>query len=390
MRILHVVPTYLPATRYGGPIYSVHGLAKGLAALGHEVEVFTTNVDGPNISAVPVETAVNLDGVKVTYFQTGIGRRLYRSPSLGLALEMRLPEFDIGHIHAAFHWPGYAAARTASRHAIPYVISPRGMLVKDLVARKSRVAKSVWINLVERRNIEQATAVHVTSALEAGELAKFEMRLPKIIEIANGVDPPKAFAEQEVSKDILTAVARVPYALALGRINWKKNLATLIRAWRQVPEARLIVAGNQEDAHAAELVSLAASEGISDRVNVIARPVLGADKEFLFQRCTVFVLPSLSENFGNAALEAMVRSKPVIATETAGVAAIINAAGCGIVCAADAASLAAAVRRLLTDRNELERMGERGRAAALARYSWGSVAREMTAAYEAVLASRVG
>src|SRR5260370_167350 len=43
MRILHVVPTYLPATRYGGPIYAVHGLCRALAARGHDVTVFTTN-----------------------------------------------------------------------------------------------------------------------------------------------------------------------------------------------------------------------------------------------------------------------------------------------------------------------------------------------------------
>ncbi|MEA2695650.1 MAG: hypothetical protein QOJ16_5037, partial [Acidobacteriota bacterium] len=46
MRILHVVPTYLPAWRHGGPIYAVHGLAKALAARGHEITVFTTDVHG--------------------------------------------------------------------------------------------------------------------------------------------------------------------------------------------------------------------------------------------------------------------------------------------------------------------------------------------------------
>ena len=49
MRILHVVPSYLPAVRYGGPIFTVHGLCRALAARGHEVQVFTTNVDGPGI-----------------------------------------------------------------------------------------------------------------------------------------------------------------------------------------------------------------------------------------------------------------------------------------------------------------------------------------------------
>jgi hypothetical protein len=46
MRILHVVPTYLPAVRYSGPIFAVHGLCRALARWGHYIEVFTTNVDG--------------------------------------------------------------------------------------------------------------------------------------------------------------------------------------------------------------------------------------------------------------------------------------------------------------------------------------------------------
>jgi hypothetical protein len=44
VKILHVVPTYLPARRYGGPIVAVHGLCRALVRRGHDVTVFTTNV----------------------------------------------------------------------------------------------------------------------------------------------------------------------------------------------------------------------------------------------------------------------------------------------------------------------------------------------------------
>jgi hypothetical protein len=65
MRILHVVPTYLPAVRYGGPIFAVHDLCQALATRGHEVHVFTTNVDGPGTSPVPIEIPVTLEGVQL-------------------------------------------------------------------------------------------------------------------------------------------------------------------------------------------------------------------------------------------------------------------------------------------------------------------------------------
>jgi glycosyltransferase involved in cell wall biosynthesis len=74
LRILHVVASYYPAVRYGGPIRSVHGLAAALARQGHDVHVYTTNVDGDSLLDVPVDRPVLLDGVKVHYY----GRR---SPS---------------------------------------------------------------------------------------------------------------------------------------------------------------------------------------------------------------------------------------------------------------------------------------------------------------------
>ena len=76
LRLLHVVPTYLPALRYGGPIRSVHALCRALAAAGHDVHVFTTSVDGLGDSDVLLGRPVDLEGVKVTYFPSRLLRRL--------------------------------------------------------------------------------------------------------------------------------------------------------------------------------------------------------------------------------------------------------------------------------------------------------------------------
>src|SRR5688572_27531957 len=110
MRILHVVPTYLPATRYGGPIYSVHGLCKALVELGHEVEVCTTSVDGPGDSVVPYEQPVLLDGVRVRYFRSARLRRLYYAPDMKRYLREAMRAFDVLHLHSVFLWPTSMAA----------------------------------------------------------------------------------------------------------------------------------------------------------------------------------------------------------------------------------------------------------------------------------------
>src|SRR5215468_8130122 len=162
MRLLHVVPSYLPAVRYGGPIFAVHGLCRALAARGHQVEVFTTNVDGPNNSPVPLETGVELDGVQIRYFPSQKLRRLYWSPPLARGLHARLTNCTLMHLHSVFLWPTWAAARIARTARIPYVISPRGMLVKELIKRKNRLIKAAWIELVEKTNLKGASAIHAT------------------------------------------------------------------------------------------------------------------------------------------------------------------------------------------------------------------------------------
>src|SRR5271163_3211119 len=115
LRILQVVPTYLPAVRYGGPIRSVHALATSLVERGHEVHVFTTSVDGPNDLDVPTTKPVNLDGVQVRYFPVRFMRRLYWCPSLARALREEIHSFDVVHLHSVFLWPTAAAARIAKR-----------------------------------------------------------------------------------------------------------------------------------------------------------------------------------------------------------------------------------------------------------------------------------
>src|SRR5690242_1229236 len=111
MRILHVVPTYFPAVRYGGPIFAVHGLCRALVDLGHDVEVYTTNVDGSETSPVPVGEPVFLDGVQIRYFPSPLFRRLYWAPAMGEMLGRSVIGFDLIHLHSVFLWPTWMAAR---------------------------------------------------------------------------------------------------------------------------------------------------------------------------------------------------------------------------------------------------------------------------------------
>jgi glycosyltransferase involved in cell wall biosynthesis len=371
MRILHVVPTYLPATRYGGPIYSVHGLARAQVRCGEEVHVYTTNIDGLGDSSVPLGEPVELDGVSVWYFPCGAGRRLCRSPLMGRSLRGHVSDFDVLHLHSAFLWPTLAAARAARKARIPYVLAPRGMLVADLIRRKSQLVKSAWVLLFERANIEHASAVHVTSEMEATELARLGLSSRRIAIVPNGIDLPNI---TDAAPD-----AHRPLVLSLGRINWKKGLDRLICAMTHLPHASLVIAGNDEEGLRPRLEEIARAAGVAERVQFIG-PVCGDAKWALMRKAHIFALPSYSENFGNAVLEAMACAIPVVVTPEVGLATTVVKAGAGLVVAGAPDTFGPALAELIGDVERRAAMGAAGRAAA-ERFSWDAIAEQMKAIY---------
>lgn len=369
MRLLHVVPTYLPATRYGGPIYAVHGLCRALVRRGHAVDVFTTNVDGDHDSAVPLGVPVALDGVSVRYFPSSF-RRLYFSPAMRHALNESVASYNAVHLHSVFLWPTYAASRAARRHGVPYVVSPRGMLVPELIARKSRFAKLLWIRAVERKTFSHAAAVHFTAASEWDDARRMSMPLPDPFVVPNGIDLPP-----------LPSAIRLPNILLfLGRINWKKGLDRLIDAMPYVPEAKVIIAGNDEENLTPKLRAQAERNGVAGRIE-FRGPVSGAEKDALLQTSTALVLPSHSENFGNVVLEAMANAMPVIVTPEVGLAEDVARSRAGVVTSNDPDVLAEAIRALLGDAALRAAMGARGRQLVEERFTWDHVAALMEALY---------
>jgi glycosyltransferase involved in cell wall biosynthesis len=373
VRLLHLLPTYLPATRDGGPVFSVDGLCRALVRAGHQVEVLTTNA-GCEGAVVPGQ-AVDRGGVTVRYFAVPAFYRLRWSPGLGRALEERIGQFDLLHLHSVFVWPIWAGANAARRSRVPYVLSPRGMLVKDLIRRKSRWAKTAWINLVERRNLAGAAAVHVTSQAEADALRELALPVTRVVDIPNGVDvPPGERAGTEAG----------PQLLFLGRINWKKGLDRLVRALAHVPGAQLAIVGNDEENYAGELRRIVAQAGVGERVRFLP-PAYGAEKWQLLRSARCFVLPSYSENFGNAVLEAMAAGCPVVVTPEVGVAELVRRSGAGLVTDGEPAALARALQQVLGDPAASEAMGRAGCLAARD-YDWDSVARRMADMYRSILA----
>ncbi len=380
LKLLHVVPTYLPARRYGGPIYSVHALCRALAAHGNSVDVFTTSADGHSDSDVPLDRRVELDGVGVHYFRTARLRRLYYAPALARKLEQSTRSYDLIHLHSTFLWPTLVAARTASRQAVPYVLSPRGMLVPELVAMKSSLLKQTWIRLFERRTVNEASAMHFTSEIEREDAMRMNLGGRRSFVIPNGVDLVKAESESD------RVTQSGPYILFVGRLNWKKGIDRLIRMLTALPEEiRLILAGNDEESYREQIDMIASETGVTHRL-IFTGSVHPAARDALMRSALLLVLPSRSENFGNVVLEAMAAGCPVALTSAVGAVEIVREYEAGLVIDENPSVAGPAIANLLADRERLQQFREHGLRAA-ANFSWSAVASQMEAEYRKIIGS---
>jgi glycosyltransferase involved in cell wall biosynthesis len=389
VRILQVVPSYLPAWRFGGPIRSVHGLSRALVKAGHRVTVATTDADGAGRLAVPLAQPVERDGVAVRYFPRAFPSRLYRSPRLGAWVRREVEGFDLVHLHSVFLDPTAVAARAAENAGVPYVLSPRGMLVPELFDLRGALRKRLWIELVERRTLSRAAAIHVTSGVEASDLQRCGLALAPVVEIPNGVE--LAVDEESRSAEdaarVSAAIGKGSYVLCLGRIAAKKRLDLAVRAVAGVDSLRLVIAGNDEDGLAARLLAEARRQGAAERVELLGE-IRGAAKQELLENSLALLLPSSSENFGNVVVESLAARRPVLVSRGVGAAEIVLRADAGWVVDDGDAAWVAALQELLRNPANATAKGSRGRDWVERELTWERIADRMSIVYEEIVARR--
>lgn len=345
MKILHYIPTYAPAWKWGGPVRSVSDLCEGLAARDHEVTVFTTDA-GLAPGEVPsdgVETLRN--GVRVRYYRQTPGAGI-KSPQLEAAIAREAASFDLIHLTAIWQRTGPAAAAAARRARRPLVISPRGAL-GPYSWRRGRLKKLAYYWLRERATLRAAAGFHYTSPMEAAECGPFQFGQPSCI-VPNSIDlrawNPDAAAASRWRRQLGVRDDEALYLYA-GRMHHKKGLDLLPELLATVQDLpwRLALVGEDDDGSGRLVLQQLAQRGLGDRV--IQRPLLPpAELVGLYSAADVFLFPSRHENFGNVAVEAAACGCVVFASEETGVAAQLAQLGAGQRLPRTAAAWSAALR----------------------------------------------
>jgi glycosyltransferase involved in cell wall biosynthesis len=150
-----------------------------------------------------------------------------------------------------------------------------------------------------------------------------------------------------------------------------KAVAALRRQHRDVV---LVIVGGDDEGHKTNVQAVAAELGVEDAV--IFAGLLGREegKKALVD-ADVFVLPSHSENFGMAVVEAMLCRLPVVVSNNVGLAEDLVRADVGVMVSLepDASSLTAALAALLDDKARRESLAERGRPFAIKNYDVAAV-----------------
>jgi glycosyltransferase involved in cell wall biosynthesis len=388
IRILHVIASL--AERTGGPAKAAREMARAVARRGHEVSIYTTDRDaGPGEGLV---AGVSFDdgGVAVRVFAQGPPRGFATSWPLARALDEAVAAADVVHIHSLFLFHVWAAARACRRHATPYLLRPHGTL-DPFIRQRRRLEKRVLGLLFQDRVIREAAALHWTAAEEASLAAPAVFGAPGVV-IPNGLDL-SAYAslpEPGGLRRRLPETAGRRIVLFLSRLNFKKGLDLLIPAFARVaasqPDLHLVVAG-PDDGMEAPARAWAAEHGVADRVSFPGL-LSGIAKLEAFRDADCFVLPSYSENFGIAVIEAMACGVPVLISDKVNIWREIAAADAGRVATTAIGDVAQTLADLLANPAAAAAMGASGRDFVAAHYDWAEIAVRLEAVYRALAEGR--
>ena len=390
MKILHVIANLAP--RYGGPPKACFEMARAVANLGHAVSIYTTNQDGPVELDVPINQPVFKDGVEIRHFPIQHPRFWGCSIPLARALRKAIREYDIVHIHSLYLFHNMVAAHYCRKYNVAYLIRPHGTL-DPYIYKRHRLRKTVIELLFERRNIKRAVAMHFTTEEEKNLAEPYIFQAPGIV-VPHGLD----LSEYESLPEQGTFRTRYPetigkkIVLFFGRLNFKKGLDLLVRAFASVAQVRddvhLVLAGPNNESFGGKVRVWLKEEGVFDRA-IFTGMLLGKDKLAVLRDADMFVLPSYSENFGISVVEAMACGVPVVISDKVNIWREVAASGAGKVASCDADRFAEIISELLDNPEAAKEMGEKGKALVKERYQWSSVALALEDAYRSIVLGKI-
>jgi glycosyltransferase involved in cell wall biosynthesis len=381
IRILHVIPSV--SMRDGGPSRAIGIMEHALSSAGVEVTTLTTDhgVEHCHGNGQPV----TMNGVRRIYARKWL--HPYKvAPGLLRHLLRLVEAHDVVHIHGLFSFSTTVAAWAARRAGVPYVVRPLGSLARYGLRERRPRLKWLSMAMVEGQILRGAAAVHFTSRAEMEEASATGVPMSGVV-IPLGVCTENGLPALPLQH---AALADRRVILFLARLDPMKNLEAVIDAMAGSPTLRascaLVIAGTGEPRYVASLKARAAAAGLSERTLWLGH-VEGLQKRAAFAAADVFVLPSFMENFGIAAVEALLAGVPCLLGEDVAIAREVERAGAGVVVSPQPAAVMQALESILRSSDRLE-MARRARRFAEREFSVEVMTERLVALYESIRAPR--
>jgi len=358
MRKIAVTTVVRDAGRLGGGMASVaRPLHTALTRLGANASFVSGNepADATNSSVVVTLRGEGLRGLPPGFMNSAV------------------------HIHGIWTIFEYRAWREARRRGGRIVISPHGAL-EPWAFRHKRAKKTIAWWAYQKRILQDADLLIVNSEQERRALRDLGLGRP-IATIPNGVDV------EGLSRAPTHELPRDKIVLFFSRLDPKKGILDLIEAWGALLDRNghsLHIQGYGEPAYAAVVAERIRQAGEGSGITLLP-PVFGTARWAAYERGSVFVLPTYSENFGITVAEALMAGLPVITTRATPWGDLASE-GLGWIIDNDATqlrdALQAAVR--LTD-TQLASMRAKARAYAASHFAWDVIAARYIETYEWLL-----
>jgi glycosyltransferase involved in cell wall biosynthesis len=249
-----------------------------------------------------------------THYSGDLFTEIARYAKLAAVIASR-EQFDVVHAH---DWMTYRAGIAAS------AITGKPLVVHVHSTEFDRSGEHVnqQIYDIERQGMHFASrAICVSHLTKTIVVSRYGVPAEKVDVVYNAVDfngtaPPVDIPAIQTSEKIV---------LFLGRITMQKGPEYFLRAAKKVldvmPNVRFIMAGSGDMIKSS--VEMAAGLGIGHRV-LFTGFLRGPDVERVFRMADLYVMPSVSEPFGIAPLEALSNDVPVLISKQSGVSEILK------------------------------------------------------------------
>lgn len=369
MKIIQLATLISPRGAYGGPVRVAVNQTRELLAAGHDV-ILAAGAQGfgrrlPNeYDGVPVMLFEAINPVPKTGFSGLV------APGLQKWLKTAVKSADVAHVHLGRDLVTLPAATKIGRSRVPYVLQTHGMVTPSTHPLAGTV-DAIWT----KRALVGADTIFYLTPEERQGLSDVTPAPLNLQELHNGV-PQTQLSPGAAGEGPLEV-------LFLARLHARKRPLMFVSMAKALhgryPHVRFSLVGPDEGEGTA--VSAAIKEsGMGDALRWEGA-IPPEETAARINRSTIYVLPSIDEPFPMSVLEALSLAKPVVVTDSCGLAAAITQAGAGAVVDSKLESLVVGVERLLADSTLRKAVGDRANVLARQKFSMKMVCDQLESTY---------